>query len=70
MKKSFLKLSKIYPNLRIIIRKKYSNPPLHGALIAQTILNDPKLFESWRTELRDIVAQRIIEMRKALRSEL
>lgn len=55
---------------RIIIRKKYSSPPLHGALIAQTILNDEKLFQSWRTELRDIVAKRIIEMRKVLRSEL
>lgn len=55
---------------RIIIRKKYSNPPLHGALIAQTILNDHKLFESWRNELRDIVASRIIDMRKALRGEL
>jgi aspartate/tyrosine/aromatic aminotransferase len=50
-----------------VIRKKYSNPPLHGALVAQTILNDKKLFESWRSELRDIVAKRIIEMRKALR---
>lgn len=67
-KKFFPKLSKAYSNFRIIIRKKYSNPPLHGALVAQTILNDPKLFESWRTELKDIVAQRIIEMRKALRS--
>lgn len=43
---------------------------MHGALIASAILNDEKLFESWRVELRDIVAQRIIKMRTALRQEL
>ena len=52
------------------MRKKYSNPPLHGALIASTILNDKALYESWRSELRDTVALRIIKMRTALRGEL
>ena len=55
---------------RIIIRKKYSSPPLHGALIAQTILNDKALYEDWKTELRDLVAARIIQTRKSLRAEL
>lgn len=40
---------KVLSQLKVIIRKKYSNPPLHGALIAQTILNDEKLFNSWRS---------------------
>lgn len=61
---------KVLSQLKVIIRKKYSSPPLHGALIAQTILNDQKLFNSWRDELQNIVASRIIDMRKALRGEL
>jgi aspartate/tyrosine/aromatic aminotransferase len=68
LKKFFHKLSNFKINYRIIIRKKYSNPPVHGALIASTILNDPKLFEGWKNELKDIVAKRIIEMRTALRN--
>lgn len=61
---------KVLSQVKIIIRKKYSSPPLHGALIASTILNDKGLYESWRTELRDTVATRIIKMRKVLRDEL
>ena len=68
---------RFYPNLsknanefRIIVRIKYSNPPIHGAMVAQTILNDPKYFEAWEKELRDTVAMRIIKMRKVLRDEL
>jgi len=30
--------------LKLIVRKKYSSPPIHGALIASTILNDKKYF--------------------------
>lgn len=52
------------------MRKKYSNPPLHGALLAQTILNNKDYFETWKSELRDTVAIRIIKMRQALRDEL
>lgn len=58
---------KVQSQLKTIIRKKYSSPPLHGALIASTILNDEKLFNEWRQELEVTVAQRIISMRKALR---
>ena len=31
----------------LLIRGAYSNPPNHGARVVSTVLNDPKLFESW-----------------------
>jgi aspartate aminotransferase len=51
--------------LKIVIRPMYSNPPLHGARIANTILNDPSLYAQWETEVRGM-ADRIISMRKKL----
>jgi len=30
-----------------IVRPLYSNPPVHGARIAGTILSDPALYEQW-----------------------
>lgn len=47
----------------------YSNPPLHGALLAARILNDPALNKQWLGEVKGM-ADRIIEMRALLRSNL
>lgn len=58
-------LSQVKP----IIRANYSNPPIHGALIAARILGDPALKESWINELKG-VSERIIEMRRQLLEEL
>ena len=55
-------------NLRIIARKMYSNPPMHGALIVARILNNKDNFAEWQKELRDDVANRIIKMRTLLRA--
>lgn len=33
--------------IKIIIRPMYSNPPIHGARIVQTILSDQGLREEW-----------------------
>jgi aspartate/tyrosine/aromatic aminotransferase len=68
--RSFPKLSKIKIYRRIIARKMYSNPPMHGALIVAKILNNKENFAAWQKELKDDVANRIIKMRKLLRAEL
>ena len=38
---------KVDSQLKVIIRAMYSNPPLHGARIVNTILSDPKLKGIW-----------------------
>jgi aspartate aminotransferase len=51
--------------LKILIRPMYSNPPIGGARIVQTILADAKLNAQWRTEVASM-AQRIQSMRSKL----
>ena len=48
----------------------YSNPPRFGATVAGIILNNPQYFQEWQDELKNVVAQRIIDMRSLLRQEL
>lgn len=55
--------------LKILIRPMYSNPPIHGARIATSILNSEKLRAQWLVELKGM-ADRIISMRQQLRSNL
>lgn len=55
--------------IKILIRPLYSNPPIHGARIASTILNDPELKKQWLGEVKDM-ADRIIEMRSLLKQNL
>ena len=47
----------------------YSNPPIHGAKIVSEILSDDDLKKQWVLECKDM-ADRIIDMRKSLRSEI
>jgi aspartate/tyrosine/aromatic aminotransferase len=51
--------------LKIAIRRNYSNPPAHGAAVVTTVLNDAGLRERWEREL-DAVRARIHEMRSLL----
>jgi len=51
--------------LKIVIRPMYSNPPVHGARIASTILGTPALYEEWEAEV-GTMARRIISMRDKL----
>ena len=55
--------------LKIIIRPMYSNPPLHGARIASTILRDEQLYRLWEGEVKHM-ADRIIQMRDRLYDNL
>lgn len=53
----------------MVIRAQYSSPPLGGARIADKILNNEANFLEWGKELKAI-AERVIAMRKSLRSKL
>lgn len=55
--------------LKLIARPMYSNPPMHGAVLAATILGDPALRAQWFREVKTM-ADRIILMRKLLRDAL
>ena len=51
--------------LKILVRPMYSNPPVFGAKVVQTILDDPALKKEWQGEVKGM-ADRIIGMRTAL----
>lgn len=44
--------ARVDSQLKIVIRPMYSNPPVHGARIAGTILNDTKLYAQWSEACR------------------
>jgi aspartate aminotransferase len=62
-------IARIASQLAILQRSEISNPPLYGARIASTVMNDAALFAEWEDNLRTM-SGRIISMRKALRSKL
>jgi aspartate aminotransferase len=62
-------ISRIASQLALLQRSEISNPPLYGARIASTVLNDASLFAEWEENLTTM-SGRIIAMRKALRSKL
>ena len=39
--------TRVESQVKILIRPMYSNPPIHGARIVDTILNDPELCTLW-----------------------
>jgi aspartate aminotransferase, mitochondrial len=61
--------ARVDSQLKIIIRPMYSNPPLHGARIANTILSRPELYSQWESEVKGM-ADRIISMREKLYNAL
>lgn len=62
-------MKRLDSQLKILIRPMYSNPPLHGARIVDTIFKDPKLYSMWRDELRKM-ADRMATIRVRLVEEL
>lgn len=62
-------VTRVASQLAILQRSEISNPPLYGARIVSTVLNDPQLFAEWKENLRTM-SGRIIEMRKVLRAKL
>ncbi|KAG7099270.1 Aspartate aminotransferase, mitochondrial [Marasmius oreades] len=57
--------ARVDSQLKIVIRPMYSNPPLHGARIANAILSDKALNTQWEGEVKQM-ADRIIGMRETL----
>lgn len=53
---------KIIRQCRLLVRRNYSNPPIHGAKIVSKILDTPLLRRIWQEELLQM-RQRIFEMR-------
>jgi len=61
--------ARVESQLKIIVRPMYSNPPIHGARIANAILTNPGLYGEWEAEVKGM-AERIIGMRERLYNEL
>lgn len=61
--------SRVSSQLAVLQRSEISNPPIYGARVASTVLNDPVLFAEWEENLRTM-SGRIIGMRTALREKL
>jgi len=61
--------ARVESQLKILIRPMYSNPPINGARIVQTILSDDVLKPQWYSECKGM-ADRIIDMRQKLHDEL
>lgn len=59
--------------IKLTIRTMYSNPPLHGGAIVDTVLNDSQLRQIWEDELAEIRG-RILQLRsdfvEAMKSRL
>ncbi|XXG55857.1 hypothetical protein AAC387_Pa03g3424 [Persea americana] len=56
---------RVESQLKLVIRPMYSNPPIHGASIVATILNNRDMYNEWTIELK-AMADRIISMRQQL----
>jgi len=62
-------VGRVASQLAVLQRSEISNPPIYGARVAATVLNDAALFAEWRDNLRTM-SGRIIAMRTALRTRL
>eukprot|EP00468_Gymnochlora_sp_CCMP2014_P008536 CAMPEP_0167747156 /NCGR_PEP_ID=MMETSP0110_2-20121227/4124_1 /TAXON_ID=629695 /ORGANISM="Gymnochlora sp., Strain CCMP2014" /LENGTH=405 /DNA_ID=CAMNT_0007632025 /DNA_START=82 /DNA_END=1299 /DNA_ORIENTATION=- len=60
---------KVESQLKILARPMYSNPPIQGANIINTILDDPALKQQWFDDVK-LMADRIISMRQGLTDAL
>jgi len=61
--------ARVESQLKILARAIWSSPPIHGARIVQTVLDDPVLKPQWYAEVKGM-ADRIISMRVALKAGL
>lgn len=57
--------SRVLGQLKATVRRNYSSPPMHGALLVQTVLGDAQLRTQWLGELRSM-RQRMRAMREKL----
>lgn len=59
----------VQSNIKVCIRRNYSNPAAHGGEVVRVVLTEPTLREQWQQELR-AMRERIANMRQALRAGL
>lgn len=55
--------------LKFMIRRNYSNPPMHGGQVVAKVLTDPKLRAMWEAEVKEM-RERIQAMRRQLHGVL
>lgn len=60
---------RVLGQLKAMVRRNYSSPPLHGAALVAAVLNDTDLQCQWREEV-EAMRLRIIAMRGQLASRL
>ncbi|KAF9586491.1 aspartate transaminase aat1 [Lunasporangiospora selenospora] len=61
--------ARVDSQIKIVVRPMYSNPPVNGARIVATVLNNPELNAEWLKEVK-LMADRIITMRTQLKGHL
>lgn len=61
--------ARVESQVKILARALWSNPPIQGARIVQTVLDDPVLKPQWYSEVKGM-ADRIIRMRDLLKEGL
>src|SRR3546814_18415237 len=55
--------------LKAIVRRIYSNPPMHGCQVTATVLNDPELHALWVEEVEGM-RKRIARVRRETHEQL
>lgn len=55
--------------LKLTVRRNYSSPPMHGALLVARVLSDPALAAQWRAEVEEMRV-RVRDMRTKLAAQL
>ena len=61
--------TRVTSQLKKLARAMYSNPPVHGAKIAATVIADDALFTEWKEEM-EMMSGRIKSVRQQLYDEL
>lgn len=59
----------VMSRIKQLARPIYSNPPIHGARLINTVLEDKALTQEWHNELKTM-SSRMAEMRKGLFNKL
>ncbi|MFV9475281.1 aromatic amino acid transaminase [Advenella sp. RU8] len=49
-----LEADRVLGQIKLLVRRIYSNPPLHGARMISDVLNDPELFAMWDSEVNEM----------------
>ncbi|MGM9481509.1 aromatic amino acid transaminase [Roseateles sp. NT4] len=61
--------ARVLGQMKFMIRRNYSNPPMHGGQIVAKVLTDPKLRALWEAEVKEM-RERIQSMRRQLHDVL